>query len=57
LHCDLIDLHIFLDHHFFEGLEVVAGEDLLDDAVVSRIRSAFYARIFELFTRNPHLRD
>ena len=34
---DLVDLHVFLDHHSLKRLEVVDVEYLLHDAVVRRV--------------------
>lgn len=51
---DFLKLHVLLDHHFLEGLEVVDVEDLLDDFVVGRVGGALLASRLKLFSRDPH---
>ena len=51
---DFLKLHVLLDHHLLEGLEVVDVEDLLDDFVVGRVGGALLASRLELFSCDPH---
>ena len=55
LHGNLIDLHVLLDHHLLERLEVVDRENLLDDSAVRGIACTGLARSLELLSCNAHL--
>jgi len=57
LHGELVNLHVFLDHHLLEGLKVVTVEDLLDDAMVSWVSGTCLTGILELFSRDSHFCD
>ena len=55
LHGNLVDLHVLLDHHLLERLEVVDRENLLDDSAVRGIACTGLARSLELLSCNAHL--
>ena len=50
-----IDLDVLLDHHPFEGHEIVNRKDLLRDSIVVLIVRALLKSSEELLTRDVHL--
>jgi hypothetical protein len=52
---NLIDLHVLLYHHLLEGQEVVHWQDLLGDALVSRVGVTLLAGWEELLPCDAHL--
>ena len=57
LHGYLIDLHVLLNHHLFEALEVVHTQNLLHNPVVRRISRTRLASRLELLSRDSHFGD
>lgn len=54
---DLVDLHIFLAHHFLKRFKVIHGQYLLHDAVMGGVGSTRLTRSLELLSRDTHLGD